>query len=143
MSTRWTPPRSLSGSTPEKRPLLAHDRSRRGATVTNETFGIGIAPRAGIDITVSSSLSLYPRASLSLGYGGYDEKSAGNENKTTDPYVSVGLYAPLLAHLAPHWFVGFGPTIAHDLTHPYSYPLVTYQNRQTTFGAALSVGGWL
>ena len=53
------------------------------------------------------------------------------------------LYAPLLVHVARHLFIGFGPDVAHDLTHSYAYPNGSTQNHMTTLGAELEVGGCL
>jgi hypothetical protein len=72
---------------------------------------------------------------------------ASTKGDTTDDIVSVDLYVPLLVHPAPHVFIGFGPRASYELSDSLSFsnePLApSVQNRATTWGASLVVGGWL
>jgi len=48
---------------------------------------------------------------------------------------------PLLVHVAPHLFVGFGPWLAQDLVRTVTYAdTSTLQNPSTRFGASVLVG---
>jgi hypothetical protein len=98
--------------------------------------------RLGVDIPLSSALSLYPRASLAVGRTSYDEKSGSDESKFAVINVTAGLYAPLLVHFAQHAFGGFGPSVSHDLSNQVE-DLHAPNNLATTIGARLIVGGWL
>ena len=55
----------------------------------------------------------------------------------------TSLYVPLLVHPAPHFFVGLGPFVTHDVDHEYTAQNGGKgKNEGTTVGAALTVGGW-
>jgi hypothetical protein len=112
-----------------------------GSRIDYTTTSYGIAPRVGVDVPIASSLSLYPRAELGFGTLTQDETSTNSyENKHTISRVWVSLYAPLLVHPAPHFFVGFGPLVLHELSSSDQYQK---DNRRTTIGASLLLGGWL
>jgi hypothetical protein len=121
-----------------------------GATIENTYTGGGAELRVGVDIPCASWLSIYPRAYTSFTSESYDERSsaptaggfnAGAKNGYGDKVVQVGLYVPVLVHVAPHAFVGFGPTVARDLAHSIDSSNVEIPS--TAFGAGLTVGGWL
>ena len=114
------------------------------ATVHASTTSFSAIPRVAVDVPLASWLSLYPRATLFFGYQSQDETERASTNASTQDFAGVGLYVPVLLHVAPHLFVGFGPNVSHELTHSYTFQDGTEQQvRATTFGAALTVGGWL
>jgi hypothetical protein len=98
--------------------------------------------RLGVDAPLSSTLSWYPRASLAAGRTSYDERSGIDAITYATVNVTVGLYAPLLLHFAQHAFIGFGPSVSHDLSNQVENHQ-TSNNLGTTIGARLIVGGWL
>jgi hypothetical protein len=98
-------------------------------TRANDYFAAAIGPRVGVEMTLSSSLSLYPRASVFVG----DEESGG----TGGTLLYFSLYAPLLLHIADHFFVGFGPYVSRDFVRYGT------NNEEFRVGANLLVGGWL
>jgi hypothetical protein len=55
--------------------------------------------------------------------------------------VYVQINAPSLFHLAPHFFLGFGPNLTADL-HNSTPTLFGSSNRRTNVGASSLVGGW-
>jgi hypothetical protein len=86
-------------------------------------------------------LSFYPRASISVGREAFDVRSAPQTNAASSAVVTLGLYAPLLVHVATHAFAGFGPYISHDaIRRTDDRPGDTLATR---IGASLLVGGWL
>jgi hypothetical protein len=122
------------------------------AQVTSSSTGASLLVRLGVDIPMGKSFSFWPRASL----GGatvmnqQSESKQGSAVTEEDKPVFVGLYAPLLVHPSPHFFVGFGPSVYHDLSHSVvvydpnvSTTGPTSQNVSTTVGAGVVVGGWL
>ena len=116
---------------------------------TSKTFGAGA--RLGLDLPIGDVVSLYLRTTL--GYSETNSKESivsgpssntggplpSNENNSRGAYLN--LYLPLLVHLAPHFFVGLGPSIYHDLTRTSDGR--DYQNLRTTLGAGFVIGGWL
>lgn len=115
-----------------------------GQAVTFESTSGWFAPRLGVDLPLSATVSFYPRATVGFGAAAQDEKSAGSENTNTQSYVWVALYAPLLVHPASHVFAGFGPTVSRDLTRTFTFPGgQTAQNPGSNVGAGLVIGAWL
>ncbi len=113
--------------------------------VTFSHSDVSFAPRLGLDLPLGSAFSIYPQFELAVGHEVYDETSAASEDKYAQDTVSVSLFVPLLAHPAPHVFIGFGPTAYHDLSSSISYPnplAPSVQNRETTFGLGTILGGW-
>jgi hypothetical protein len=114
------------------------------ARVETTVTGWGIEPRIGFDLPLSSHLSWYLRIGFVFGGQNWDEKSAGQANTYSTSLVAFHAFAPLLIHPAPHLFAGFGPAAYAELSNQYSYgPDRSQQNRQTTVGASLVVGGWI
>jgi len=112
-----------------------------GYPVSDDVASVGGTLRFGVDLPMSTWLSFYPRGSISAGVVRYDEKSSNGENSYSVNVISVGLYAPMLLHLAPHAFVGFGPSVARDLDS--AIPHSRIESRSTSAGASLVVGGWI
>ena len=109
--------------------------SYKGGDPTNTTsFGLG--PRVGVDVPLARGLSLYPRANIFFSHEATDRTSGLALSTVSDTVVALGIYAPLLVHVATHAFVGFGPYLAQDVSR-------TGNNVATRVGAALVVGGWL
>jgi hypothetical protein len=102
---------------------------------------VGAAARIGVDIPLGTSLSLYPRAGLSVAHQSYEAKTLGTTTDYAATGLTVALYMPLLVHFASHAFAGFGPSLSHDLTNTVEGGGAS--NLGTTVGAALVVGGWL
>lgn len=114
-----------------------------GRTLDDRQLSLYITPRFGVDLPITSALSLYPRASMAIGVDDVERESPlGVANDRTDVVVTFGVFAPLLVHFASHAFVGIGPSAAHDVVRKN-----TNGGRRdtlgTTFGASALVGAWL
>jgi hypothetical protein len=109
--------------------------------------GVTFMPRLGADMPLGDSLSIYPQFELGIGHQTVDETGEGSGDQYVDDTISVNLYVPLLVHPAPHVFIGFGPSVYHEVSSAVTYPTdplaPAVQNRETTLGAGLVVGGWL
>jgi hypothetical protein len=121
-----------------------------GSQVAASVRGAGLFARLGLNVPMASWISWYPRFAMAFGMRNDEETSGEYQNSPSETVVSVTGFAPLLVHPAQHFFVGFGPSISHDLSHAVSY--VDYaninggiqiQNQATTIGVGLVVGGWL
>jgi opacity protein-like surface antigen len=125
---------------------LGHS-SARGAYVlgrapySDDDGTYGFALRAGVEVPLGRHFSLYPRLTMGYGVDNFDLESGTNANKGSDGYLYLNLNAPLLAHLARHFFVGFGPYVSTDLARTYTPG--NRENKGTTVGVGLIVGGWL
>jgi len=99
------------------------------AESTIDSFGIG--PRAGYNIPINDLISIWPKLAFIFA----DQVQTGARSTTFD----VQLYAPVLFHLAPHFFVGLGPQIQTDLIVSASAPGA---GRTTSYGLYFTIGGW-
>ncbi|HEX3770385.1 MAG TPA: hypothetical protein VHV30_05955 [Polyangiaceae bacterium] len=110
------------------------------------TSTVAFGPRVGVNVDLGTAFSLYPRASLSFGRQAF-EAMGSSANQTTADLITAGLSVPLLVHPAQHVFLGFGPSVAHDVSRSVASPndvvAPSTQNRSTTFAASFFVGGWL
>jgi hypothetical protein len=104
-------------------------------------YSLGLGPRVGGNLALSSLFSLYPTVGFSFGGGKYNESSLGQTNAASYSMVTVSLSVPLLVHAAPHFFIGAGPYLTHDLTRRVGSR--DYQNRATEIGLNTLLGGWL
>jgi len=125
--------------------FVAHNFSIGGVilvdyTQSNESdstrFGIG--PRVGYNLAITDMLGVWPK----LGFS-YSHTSTSTDVDTDDDQVltrsasgdhfTLNLFAPVMFHPVPHFFVGFGPFLDTDLSG---------DNKTTTFGGRLALGGW-
>jgi hypothetical protein len=114
--------------------------SAGGAQVVYVGRSFGLAPRAGVEVPLLSWLCWYPRAEIGFGSTTQNESSAGATNDHTYTQTWVALEAPLIAHVARHFFAGLGPSVSHDLANQDQYG---YVNLGTTLGVSTVLGGWL
>lgn len=126
------------------------DSKGYGATSFNDTwsthFGAGF--RIGVNLPLGERWSWFPRASLGLdsnhtntapidGFNGAPFPAASSTS-SVGPWIYI--YAPLLFHPAPHFFVGVGPRITRSFGALRGGP---YDGSQTTLlSADFALGGW-
>ena len=112
-----------------------------GSTTTT-TYGI--AAHVAVNLPLGRLLSLYPRGYF--GFGGETDQQSGDagSSQVTHSVSWAALYVPLLVHPAPHVFVGFGPSVRHELSSDFTYSSGQQSsNPGTVLSANLIVGGWL
>ncbi|HEY3818718.1 MAG TPA: hypothetical protein VGL81_16220 [Polyangiaceae bacterium] len=100
----------------------------------------GIFARVGYNIPIGDLLSWWPK----VGIGYVDAwKSSGSVGSSANAF-DLQIYAPLLLHLAPHFFAGLGPFVQTDLTASSSSGGVSATNypKQTSYGLMFTIGGW-
>jgi hypothetical protein len=100
------------------------------------THALGLSVRYGFLVPFYSWFSVYPRMSLqfSMQDGQYDQAT------THSNIVTASIFVPALAHLAPHFFVGLGPSVSEDIVHTEQQgPDV----KRTGYGVGSIIGGWL
>jgi len=117
--------------------------STTGNEVVFSHHAYSIAPRIGVDRPIGTHASFWPTLSVGIGEGSYVEDEGPNSDDYRDTFIWIALYAPVLVHVASHFFLGFGPSVSQDLSHSetFSNSSASPQNRLTSVSADLVVGG--
>jgi hypothetical protein len=106
--------------------------------VDSTRFSIG--PRVGYNIRFTDMVGLWPKLGFSYTHTNISRDVEGSDEdvelsiSSPGNHISLNLFAPLMFHPVPHFFVGFGPFLDADLSG---------DNKTTTFGGRLTLGGWL
>jgi hypothetical protein len=127
-----------------------HDDQGYDITILRQSSSSSIAAgaRFGFNLPLGQGASWWPRLTLGLESSHVDttdlSSSIGAPLGPPSSASSVGpwlnLYAPLLAHPAPHFLIGFGPRFAHTFAETRGGP---YDGAQvTTISADFVVGGF-
>lgn len=103
---------------------------------SNTQFSIG--PRLGYNIAFADKFSIWPKAGLSVSSTSQktDVVAPGGAKDTvsvSNTAFAVNLFVPVMFHPVEHFFIGFGPVLDADLSG---------DNKTTTFGGRLTIGGW-
>jgi hypothetical protein len=115
-----------------------------GNSVTNSSTSYSFFIRFGAQIPIAGPVSLYPRVTLGVAEVSQDEKSQAGEDSYNYSRIWVGGEIPVIVEVAPHFFVGLGPSASRDLSRNYSFPSGQQaSNPSATLGAGAIVGGWL
>jgi len=105
-----------------------------GALVRLETQGggstVGVGLRAGVNVPLGSVVSLWVRGGLSF------DHSSSNDGPGRS-ITTLGIGAPFLFHLVPHFFMGVGPFFSMPLTDSQAMA-----SKDPTFGLTAIVGGY-
>jgi len=123
-----------------------------GIDISSRTVSYGATGHLGPNFWLGERVSFWPRVQLGLwqsrskysgGFGGEVSvdglpHAIGPGVDLTEEGLYVELFAPFLFHLAPHFFVGFGPDAYTDLFHDAGGTT----NRRRFLGASSTVGGW-
>jgi hypothetical protein len=109
-----------------------------GAKLT--AFGLG--PRIGYEFPLSEKVSLWPKLSIIYATANVDSGvSTLGGSVTFDGWsLAVDVFAPLLFHVVPHFFLGFGPDLSTELVAKASGKDAI---KTTSIGGLFTVGGWL
>jgi hypothetical protein len=102
-------------------------------------FSIG--PRVGYNLAFTDMLGVWPKLGFSYTHTSVstdiDLPAQGDGNDLTASvsgnHFTLNLFAPVMFHPVPHFFVGFGPFLDADLSG---------DNKTTVFGGRLTLGGW-
>jgi hypothetical protein len=105
-------------------------------TKTGERNGsrFTIGPRVGYNLPISRLLSVWPKLGINYAHTGGDTPVAGTTANNNNDAIALSLFAPVMLHPAPHFFAGLGPFLETDLSG---------DNRATSWGIKLTLGGWL
>ncbi len=119
--------------------------------VETSTTTLSAGPRFGYNVALGSALSWLPRVTIGFEWSRQQEQVVSGASASivasalgyptttrTGPWLSLDL--PLLWHVAPHAFLGFGPTFFQEFGPAQGGPDVGGQ--RTSVGASFLVGGW-
>lgn len=114
-----------------------------GSTLeTTTTTAWSAGARFGGALRLGRLVTWWPRVGFSYGASHTGPSSDSNGHSLSDRGGNVNAYAPLLFHLAPHAFVGIGPSVTRTLAHVQEGYARSFGNG-TIVGAGVIVGGWL
>jgi hypothetical protein len=134
--------------------FVRYSDSTNEAALDASSLASGGYVRVGANLWLAKSVSFWPVVSLGAwsvsskysaprpGYAvfvGGKSIPIGTSTELKDSAVVAELYAPVLFHLAPHFFVGIGPDAFMDLLHDVG----PFSNKRYFAGVSSTVGGWL
>jgi hypothetical protein len=103
-----------------------------------EILGLGGSARAGYDLPLCETFSIWGRAELSYARWGKGNGSPGVLQK-----LDAGASVSLLYHPATHFFVGLGPMIVRGIyAHSSDAAATRATDLVTAVGAQSVIGGW-
>jgi hypothetical protein len=108
------------------------------STPGGSSTAFSIGPRVGYNITFADRFSVWPKAGISVSSTSQSADVVNPTGGTTsvdtsNTAVAVNLFVPVVFHPVEHFFIGFGPVLDADLSG---------DNKSTTFGGRLTIGGW-
>lgn len=124
----------------------------RGGTSTS----VGATARVGHNVWLDDRLSFWPKLAFGVWHTWYSYSLAfasgvrssvtidgltieiGPSQKLSENVFFAEIEAPFLFHLAPHFYVGFGPDVFVDLVHSVE----SVKNLRRFVGAFSTLGGW-
>jgi hypothetical protein len=118
-----------------------------GAPSTSSDANVfGIGARVGYNIPIGDLFSFWPKVGLVFltASGSASDSTTAVNDTTSGNVLDLQIYAPLLLHLAPHFFVGLGPNLQTDLTASASVNSASVPNppKETSYGLLFTIGGW-
>jgi hypothetical protein len=90
---------------------------------------LDLGVRAGYNLYIAPQVSFWPM--VGIYYSHFTVSSTANTPSTSGSSTSLGIFAPFLYHIAPHFFLGAGPR--------FTLPLDGGGN---SYGIQTVVGGW-
>lgn len=93
-----------------------------------------LGPRVGYNFELSELLSVWPKLGFSFSHSKYKQDFGIDDATAKSNAIALNLSAPLMVHPAAHFFAGFGPFLDTELSG---------DNRNTTWGFKLTLGGWV
>lgn len=120
---------------------------------TRET-GYGAGARFGVNIAIGKSLSIWPKVGFGITHyntvesvssvPAYLSQFGPSRSEFSTNATWVELYVPLLVHVAPHFFLGVGPSIYSDLNRSVTFEgSPSREFKRTGIAFAISTGGWI
>jgi hypothetical protein len=98
------------------------------------TFLLGA--RGGYNVFLSNAASLWVRGGLI--YGHYSYSGVGTQDFSGN-YLALQIYAPLLWHPVPHFFLGAGPSFEADLISRFQG---NSADKAVAIGVSSTIGGY-
>lgn len=104
-------------------------------TLSTTTSSFSLLVRGGYDLTLASQISVWPTLGI-----GYTHVSSETGNTSSSGHtIPLELDVPLLFHVVPHVFIGFGPFLSTELV---SEANGANPDKITQFGFRSVIGGY-
>lgn len=104
--------------------VLAYTHGSGGGTNASGSNAITFGARAGYNFDINDRFGVWPMGGIIVDW------FSANHVSTTNTFFSV--FAPFLFHIAPHFFVGAGPSFLANLSGPDA----------NQYGIDSIIGGW-
>ncbi len=123
--------------------------TQRAYSVSTQAYGVtevhgrdeSIGLRIGFNVPFSRAVSWWIRPGLLIGTS--ETSVDGSSLSSSSHGFAFVLRAPILFHLAPHFFVGFGPDVRIDLTRTEDRTgSPVSENLYRSVNGSGTVGGW-
>lgn len=111
------------------------------STTQVSATSFGIAPTLALNVPIAERVSFLPALGVRIGSSTpFSIVGASHETQTR---VTVQAFAPMLFHVAPHFFLGAGPVFSLDVyASNLSSGARSGAPKTTSFGAQSIIGGW-
>jgi hypothetical protein len=107
----------LKATKPEKTQTVA-GKDYTTPEVTTSTTVLRLGPRIGYNIELSDSVSLWPQLGIDYRYLSSKSSASGSpDTKDSTSALGVSIYAPIMLHPIPGFFVGAGPSLYTELSN--------------------------
>jgi hypothetical protein len=108
-------------------------------TASVDATSVVVGARAGYNVVLSSAVTLWIRAGFEYRHDSFSLAGTSSSGYSI-PFV---IFAPVLWHPAPHFFVGAGPAFSTELVSKTEVMNTSRDNAKTTdFGIASTLGGY-
>ncbi|MBS2015408.1 MAG: hypothetical protein JST00_21145 [Deltaproteobacteria bacterium] len=114
-------------------------RTLGGGTFARGGSSVGghVQARVGFQVSFSERASFYPRASLQIA----GAEIVDDTTRRVETTLRVGIDLPFIFHVAPHFYVGLGPTLSRDVARYFDGRSTDVL--ATSAGFSSMLGGWL
>jgi hypothetical protein len=108
-----------------------------GTTCSNppNTDSVSAGVSVGYALRMSESFSFWPKVNIDYRHTSTVAGDAATADLVSSDAMVIGVFAPVLFHPVPHFFVGLGPN--------FQAAVLSSASNDIAYGLMLTLGGWL
>jgi hypothetical protein len=120
-----------------------------GTLVWTRTTSVSGSLGLGLNVPFANVFSFFPTIAIGYEWTHRLENPTGGSTTVANPYPSndttlsgpyISIFAPLLVHPVPHFYLGFGPTFFHEFGAAASSDAPNVGGQRTSYGVGFTVG---